>query len=1161
MNERELVIAWVRGRDTDAFHELCTRYGGLAYATGLRILGNGGDAEEIAQESFLRLARQRTEISGSVGAWLHRVAVNLAIDRMRADGARRVREARYADARGAAVEPTWDDLRAHVDAAIDALPTKQRRAIVGHFVEGRSQQDLARAEGVSRASIHERIHRGLNSVREDLRRRGVMVGAATFGGLIADGFAQAAAAPAALMQQLGTLTIYAGATHTGPLATLAATVSGKLLWGMAAALLVTAGGILYLKTALPTPSAGTSGAVAVANGDATTPGDASPVEVQEFLKTDGAVATPEEDSAAAVAVVSEPVVEGATVEGYVREHETGRPLEAVGIAYAPDDGSNEMHYRGDELARTDSDGRYRISGLAPGRYKILCTSAWKAQDPGDSRPYEVELRFAGNMSRKILEVTDSSAITGPDFDVIVGQTVAGRVVDTDGQPIADAQVTLQAESVYLYLTSAEDGSFKGGGIPVGDRLLAQATKGETTDVRSERNGVIEIRPPDPGALTSVVIGPLDVAQGGIQNLAIEMRRGAALQGRFLDHRGAPLVGVHVMARSGQRPEWAGSRFGTTRDDGSFSLTGLASGHYELGWNPRNDNEPEDMYGWAPHDALILDTTVVDWGEDRSGIVLKAEPISSAGLTLAGRVTDSRGKPVPDAEVDVRMVSRSTRGETDADGAFQISDLDDSECTLWVFHPDYMRYLSTAVFAGSETLDIVLDDLGYVSGRVICADTGKPADKFTVGAMGGRREAVMVEDPEGRFRIPATFSGANVIRATAAGYTESEVTVDVQPGRETANVDVVLQRGISIEGTVVTDNGEPVAGAQIFTRDVPDMAEQREALVEARTDARGAFKIGSVSKLAGKVTVWHPDYPAAGDRYDATHTNLRIVLSSRIGTVMGHVTEAGNPASAVVNLYGDRFDPSTYTSRTRTDGQGAFTFAKVPEGAYRVHAVIGDTTAGSPRNITRDIEVVAEQQTDVDLNVPEATSSIEGRVTYQGQAPTSGMLLVNVTSTGGTETFNPTLEADGSFALDRVSAGRAELIVNIGMSPHTSTLTRKVEVDIPSDAAVRKDVAIDDRGAVRGSITGGPVGEQIIVRLLPGRVDIPTMDLGGIVQLSQDAVAATLATTGNAFTLDSIPDGEYTVVAWYMEEITVAGWISAVCRVQQGSTAEVDLRLP
>ena len=64
-----LLQRWVAGRDPEAFAELVARHAGMVYGTCRRILGNAADAEDVAQDCFVKLALADTPIKKSVTGW------------------------------------------------------------------------------------------------------------------------------------------------------------------------------------------------------------------------------------------------------------------------------------------------------------------------------------------------------------------------------------------------------------------------------------------------------------------------------------------------------------------------------------------------------------------------------------------------------------------------------------------------------------------------------------------------------------------------------------------------------------------------------------------------------------------------------------------------------------------------------------------------------------------------------------------------------------------------------------------------------------------------------------------------------------------------------------------------------------------------------------
>ncbi len=197
---------WTSHRDADAFAELVSRYSGLVYTACRRLLGNQADAEEVAQECFLKLARNEREIS-HLGGWLHTVAVRASLDRLRKEKRRRLREISYSDerARCATEEKDWDDILPLVDEAIAQLPEDVRITIVLRFLEGRIHAGIAKETGVSRTTVQKRIDKGLQQIRAFLDKRGVTA-PASFAAILAVNM-KAEAAPLSLISAVGKHTL------------------------------------------------------------------------------------------------------------------------------------------------------------------------------------------------------------------------------------------------------------------------------------------------------------------------------------------------------------------------------------------------------------------------------------------------------------------------------------------------------------------------------------------------------------------------------------------------------------------------------------------------------------------------------------------------------------------------------------------------------------------------------------------------------------------------------------------------------------------------------------------------------------------------------------------------------------------------------------------
>lgn len=179
MTAEQAIQAYCQRRDPDAFGVLVRTYGKLVYAAALRHVANHADAEDVAQQTFLKLARSACAVRNDLGAWLHAVAVNGARDLARRESARRKHEARAASEARPTIsggDDDDDDARAvivNVDDAIRRLPQAERSLVAEHYFAGRSQRELAEVLGVSQPTVQRRLAAAVDRLRADLARHGV----------------------------------------------------------------------------------------------------------------------------------------------------------------------------------------------------------------------------------------------------------------------------------------------------------------------------------------------------------------------------------------------------------------------------------------------------------------------------------------------------------------------------------------------------------------------------------------------------------------------------------------------------------------------------------------------------------------------------------------------------------------------------------------------------------------------------------------------------------------------------------------------------------------------------------------------------------------------------------------------------------------------------
>ena len=158
-------MARARAGDAEAFRTLVERHRDRAYGLALRIVRVPVEAEEVAQDAFVRVWRALPAFRGesSFGTWLHRIVARRAIDRAAVLRGRRAREAEL-DAAG---EPAAGPVR-DLDAALRArrleqlmgrLSEVQRAAVTLYYWEDRSVEDVAGLLGLPENTVKTHLSR------------------------------------------------------------------------------------------------------------------------------------------------------------------------------------------------------------------------------------------------------------------------------------------------------------------------------------------------------------------------------------------------------------------------------------------------------------------------------------------------------------------------------------------------------------------------------------------------------------------------------------------------------------------------------------------------------------------------------------------------------------------------------------------------------------------------------------------------------------------------------------------------------------------------------------------------------------------------------------------------------------------------------------------
>jgi len=165
------VAPWV----PPSWDEVVRLHSARVYRLAYRLSGNPQDAEDLTQETFVRVFRSLANYQpGTFEGWLHRITTNLFLDLVRRR--QRIRfDALPEDTErmpGSAPSPeqVYADsyLDPQVQAALDALPPDFRVAVVLCDIEGLTYEEIAATLGIKLGTVRSRIHRGRVQLRESL---------------------------------------------------------------------------------------------------------------------------------------------------------------------------------------------------------------------------------------------------------------------------------------------------------------------------------------------------------------------------------------------------------------------------------------------------------------------------------------------------------------------------------------------------------------------------------------------------------------------------------------------------------------------------------------------------------------------------------------------------------------------------------------------------------------------------------------------------------------------------------------------------------------------------------------------------------------------------------------------------------------------------------
>jgi len=466
-------------------------------------------------------------------------------------------------------------------------------------------------------------------------------------------------------------------------------------------------------------------------------------------------------------VVLEP---GMVVEGVVRD-EAGTPVGGARIqagvaSYTAFLIPDSRRPGGPTRPETDDQGRFTLRDLRRGEILTL----------GVDHPDYVPATVPG------VEVPTEAPL---EITLVAGAGIAGRVVDEAGAPIAGANI-LASRDVKTGVgalvpwalrqqnqSTAEDGTFALRKLAAGSwRLEAQ------------REGYLSAR-----AAMELTAG----AEAG--PLEMVLRRGATLHGRVIGPRGEVAAEAQVLYRSVEG-NYSRSTGTTTDGDGRFQFSGLKTGPLQLE---------------ATHEALgkVSRWVEIQSGDNRAELRLVAKP------SLAGRVVDAAGAPVPSAEVIVRHAGGTQFTSVTPVGEFRFANLEPGEYTVSARGEGFAASQAVVVTLADTSREgvelrlrrgVVLS--GTLHGLTLAQLSQTSVTAYETGG-GGFQNLAEPADLDARYRLEGLSPGRwQVVARVEGGPTERE-SLTVEEGAGDLQLDFQFA-GNSAFRVQLLHNGEPLS---------------------------------------------------------------------------------------------------------------------------------------------------------------------------------------------------------------------------------------------------------------------------------------------------------------------------------------------------------------